>query len=95
MRRFRWSDGPNDFAAPVPRAGAMVRQITDDAVTRRRGRQSPSPIEIGIAARFLAPGPRRGAGKPQDAQERRTLSQPVRDKDAHQAARAPAPAAKF
>jgi hypothetical protein len=38
MRRFKWSDGPNDFAGPVPRSGATLRSpIVDDVVIRRRG----------------------------------------------------------
>jgi hypothetical protein len=39
MRRFRWSDGPNDFAGAVPRSAATLRSpIVDDVVIRRRGR---------------------------------------------------------
>ena len=45
MRRFRWSDGPNDFAAPVPRDGATLRSPIVDAAPRRPGRdQLQQPV---------------------------------------------------
>jgi hypothetical protein len=64
MPRYRWSDGPGDFVGPVPRAGAAVRSPLTKRDERRR---SPSAVELGIAARFLAPRPQKSILTPPGA----------------------------
>lgn len=41
--RYRWSDGPNDFAAPLPRPGATLRSPIADDLPRRRGTDQVQP----------------------------------------------------
>jgi hypothetical protein len=91
MQRLRWSDGRGDFVGAAPRAGAALRS----PLQGRERRPSPSPVELGIAARFLAPRPKSILSPVQ----RRNASE-VRKGDAETRFRAPTPvlgdaAAKF
>lgn len=61
MRRYRWSDGPNDFAGASPRPDAFVKQIAGDAMPRRRGRDQSRLVctvgQNGTTGEWSAAGP--------------------------------------